>query len=495
MLANRKAIIVGAGVGGLATSIFLAQNGFEVKIFEKNSFPGGRCGQIIRDGHRFDIGASILLMPELYKSVFKSLGLDFNDLVADDPIDTLYRLFFDDGSQLEITTDHERLKKQVEAIESGSYERLENYISEGYELYKLSFNELLGKNFLKASDFINLKNIILLLRLKALRKHNSYIRKFFKHPHLKMAFTFQNIYVGQSPYEAPALFSMLPAIELTEGTRFLKGGMYAIVDKLLSVARDKGVEIIFNNPVVRFETNKESVSKIIFGDGSAYSADLFVANPDLPYVYRDLLPDKKESRRMDRMKYSCSAIVYHWALDKTYPEFSLHNVFLSDKYRENLDHIFKYKSLSSHPDFYIYAPVRFDPAAAPNGQDSLSVIIPAGHLDDHFTRDWTQLSDGARNYVFRRLASSGLTDIKEHIKFEIQLQPGFWQKECNVSRGGVFGSINHSIMQMGYFRPHNRHDRFKNLYFVGGSTHPGGGVPMVLLSAKLVSERILNDES
>ena len=232
---------------------------------------------------------------------------------------------------------------------------------------------------------------------------------------------------------------------------------------------------------------------MIFEDGSEIRADIIVANADLPYVYRKLLPDRRKSERLDKMKYSCSAICYHWGLDKVYPQLGHHSVFLSDGFREGLDRIFKDKSVSDHPSFYIHAPARTDPSAAPENQDTLSFIVGAGHVDKMKKQDWDTIRKKTRSALIKRLKQLGLEDIEEHIKFEICYTPENWESACNISRGSVFGSLAHNLMQMGYFRPHNQHSRYRNLFFVGGSTHPGNGIPNILISAKLTSERILKN--
>jgi phytoene desaturase len=306
-----------------------------------------------------------------------------------------------------------------------------------------------------------------------------------------MAYTFQNIYVGQSPFDSPALFSMVPAAELTEGSFFPKGGMYTIVENLVSEAHSSGVRFHYNRPVKKIKVTAKKAESIILEDDTEINADIIVANADLPYVYRNLLPDRRKSVRLDRMKYSCSAICYHWGLDKVYPQLEHHSVFLSDRFREGLDRIFVDKSVGDYPSFYIHAPVRTDPSAAPPGHDTLSFIVGAGHVDRKKKQDWDHLKKKTRMALIQRLKQMGLEDLEEHIKFEICYTPENWEHACNISRGSVFGSLAHNLMQMGYFRPHNQHRRYKNLFFVGGSTHPGNGIPNVLLSAKLTAERIL----
>jgi len=493
MTLKKSAVIIGAGIGGIATAIYLAKKGYYVSVFEKNSSPGGRCGQLIRDGHRFDLGATMLMMPEIYREIFDSLGIPLFEKNEIKPLDNLYKIYFDNNEIITFTTDKEKMKLQHEKIEPGSYEKSRKYVADGYEIFQIGINKLIGRNFDNVFQFANFRNIGMLIKLKTYISNWRYVKRFFSNPHLRMAYTFQNIYVGQSPFSSPALFSMVPAAELTEGSFFPIGGMFTIVETLLAEAITAGVSFSYNKPVKNIRVSGKKAESIILEDGSEIKADVVVANADLPYVYRKLLPEKGKSRRLDRKKYSCSAICFHWGLDKTYPQMGHHSVFLSDGFREGLDRIFKDKSISDHPSFYIHAPARTDPAAAPSGQDTLSFIVGSGHVDKMKKQDWDKLKKKTHTAVVQRLKQLGLEDIEQHIKFEICYTPESWENACNITRGSVFGSLAHNLMQMGYFRPHNQHSRYKNLFFVGGSTHPGNGIPNVLLSAKLTAERILKN--
>lgn len=493
MTGEKSALIIGAGIGGIATAVYLARNGYKVDIYEKNSSPGGRCGQLIRDGHRFDLGATMLMMPEIYKDIFNSLGIPLFENGDIKPLENLYKIYFDNNDVITFTTNKEKMELQHERIEPGSYAESRKYITTGYEIFQTGMNKLIGRNFNNIFQFANFRNIGMLIKLKTYISNWRYVKKFFRHPHLRMAYTFQNIYVGQSPFNSPALFSMVPAAELTEGSFFPKGGMYSIVEKLISAAHSLGVHIHYNKPVRTIKVNGRKAESIILEDGTELTAGVIVANADLPYVYRKLLPDKSKARKLERLRYSCSAICYHWGLDKVYPQLGHHSVFLSDGFKEGLDRIFRDKSVSSYPSFYVHAPTRTDLTAAPENQDTLSFIVGAGHVDRMKKQDWDGLKNKTREALVRRLKQLGLEDIEEHIKFEICYTPVSWESACNISRGSVFGSLAHNIMQMGYFRPHNQHSRYRNLYFAGGSTHPGNGIPNVLLSAKLTSERILNN--
>jgi len=219
---------------------------------------------------------------------------------------------------------------------------------------------------------------------------------------------------------------------------------------------------------------------------------VIIANADLPYVYSRLLPRDPQARHLARKKYTCSALMFYWGMDRVYPQFGTHNVYLSGDYRGSFESIFRDHSLHADPSFYVHAPARVDPSAAPDGQDTLFVLVPVGHIDRSARQDWQEMTRRARAAVFQRLSRMGMADLKEHIKFEIACTPREWQSLYNLERGAAFG-LSHNFMQIGYLRPHNRHARYRNLYFVGSSTHPGAGLPMALLSARLTVERLLKE--
>jgi phytoene desaturase len=230
---------------------------------------------------------------------------------------------------------------------------------------------------------------------------------------------------------------------------------------------------------------------LITEDGRVFTADIYVGNADLPYIYKELLPDAAEAKKLDNKLYTCSTIMFYWGVDKQYPQIAHHNVFLAGDYKASFDQIFKDHNLPDEPSFYVHAPARTDPAAAPEGQDTLYVLVPVGHLDAASEQDWDERVKRARQTVFERLSKEmGIDDLEGHIKFETVYQPKVWKERFNLEKGAAFG-LSHNFWQVGYLRPHNRHKTYKNLYFAGASTHPGTGLPIVLLSAKLTTERIL----
>ncbi|HLP06078.1 MAG TPA: phytoene desaturase family protein, partial [Paludibacter sp.] len=325
MVEQKKAIIIGSGIGGLATSVFLARKGFKVSVYEKNATPGGRCGQINQDGYRFDLGATILLMPSIYREVFSALGMDLDSELETTSLEPVYKLFFSDGTDFVFTRQPEKMKLQLESMEAGSSAHYDKYIGEGYSFFRLAMNGLLNRNFTRFFSFINFRNAWMMVRFKTWIKHTSYIKRFFKDLRLQRAFTFQNIYVGQNPYSQPAFFSMLPGAEIAEGALFPQGGMYRIVERLMDTATGLGVRFEFKKPVGRIVVEGCKAKGIELENGKTIEADMVIANADLPYVYDQLLPDKKISNQLKKKEYSCSAIVFHWGLDKTYPQLDHHS--------------------------------------------------------------------------------------------------------------------------------------------------------------------------
>lgn len=298
--------------------------------------------------------------------------------------------------------------------------------------------------------------------------------------------------MGLSPFEAPATYSMMPYTELAHGVWYPKGGMYSVVESLTNLARVAGVEFIFNSAVERIDVNAVHARGILLADGSRLDADVILANADLPYVYQNLLPQDGMVKALSRKKFSCSVISLFWGVDKRYEELGPHTLFLADDYRGNFERIIRDLGLPANPSLYIHAPARLDPSMAPLGQDTLIAIIPVGHLSENGEQNWGELRDEARQHVFRRLRTLGLTDLESHIKFEETYTPLSWRKQYNLMKGSTHG-LSHTLNQMAYFRPSNRHPRYRNLYFVGASTHPGTGMPTAMVSGRLVSERIMDD--
>ncbi len=490
---RQTAIVIGAGIGGIAAAARLARQGFAVTVLEKNENPGGRANQIIRDGHRFDTGPTLFLMPEVWEETFAALGERISDHLQLKRIDPTYKVYFEDGLQLELTSNIGRMQTQLEKIEKTAFTNFLAFMAEGSRHYKISLEKFLGRNFRTLTEFFSLRNLPLLFQLKALKKHYANTGKFFKDEHLRAAFTFQNMYLGLSPYDAPATFSLLQYTELAEGVWYPMGGMYRAIESLVGIAEKLGVKFIYNAPVKKIIVKDSRVEGVLTEDGREFTADVFVGNADLPYIYKQLLPERAEATKLDKKLYTCSTIMFYWGVDKQFPQIAHHNVFLGGNYRDSFERIFDDHELPAEPSFYVHAPARTDPSAAPNGQDTLYVLVPVGHLDEQHEQNWNTRVQHARKAVLSRLAKDmGTHDFEKHIKLEIVYQPETWKERFNLEKGAAFG-LSHNFTQVGFFRPQNRHAKYRNLYFAGASTHPGTGMPIVLLSAKLTTERIMEE--
>ncbi len=488
---NNHVIVIGAGIGGMVAATHLAQQGMRVTVIEKNSRPGGRCDRISREGHHFDTGPTLLVMPLLYDGEFAALGANMNELLQLRRIDPTYNLVFDDGSQLCLTSDMEDMRGQLEAIEPGAYEAFRRYLDEGQRHYDVGTEKLVYKDFRGFGDFFNIDNLPLIYQLKPFARHYDHMAHYFENPRLKSAFTFQDVYMGLSPFEAPATFSMMPYSELAHGVWYPRGGMYTIVEALVGLARQAGVEFVFDTEVQQIVIRDDRARGVVLEDGETAAADVVLANADLPYVYRDLLPDSDLARKMSNKRYSCSTISFFWGLDAVCP-LPPHTLFLADDYRENFVSIIRDLDMPANPSVYLHAPARLDAGMAPAGQDTLIAVVPVGHLSETKPKDWGTIRDRAREHVFRRLALLGITDLEEHIKFETSFNPLSWRKRYNLVKGATHG-LCHNLTQLAYFRPGNRHPEYENLYFVGASTHPGTGLPTAMVSGRLSARRILDD--
>jgi phytoene desaturase len=485
-------LIIGAGLGGIAAAAHLAQRGLHVTVLEKNSHAGGRCDRFIREGHHFDTGPTLFIMPNVYEDEFAALGTSLHEMLDLGRVDPTYRLVFDDGNQLALTSDMKAMHDQLEAIEPDSFQSFLRYLDEGHRHYHQAMQHLVNRDFRSAGEFFNLRNLSLLFSLKPLSQHYSHMAAYFDEPRLKSAFTFQDVYMGLSPFEAPATFSMMPYTELAHGVWYPKGGMYRVVEALMEIARQAGVEFAFSTAVKQIELNGKRAKGVILENEGRLSADAVLANADLPYVYQNLLPPDEQAAQLARKRYSCSVISFFWGIDRPYPALGPHTLFLADDYRANFDEIMRDLTIPANPSLYIHAPARLDPAMAPTGEDTLIAIIPVGHMNGRDDQDWKALIKEARQAVFRRLKLLGIDDLEAHIKFETCFTPLSWRKRYNLVRGSTHG-LCHNLMQLGYFRPANRHPRYHNLYFVGASTRPGTGMPTALISGRLAAHRMVED--
>ncbi len=489
MAGKKNIIVIGSGIGGITTAAYLSARGHQVRIFEKNSYPGGRSGMFQKDGHRFDMGATFLMMPGIYEDTFSRLGRSMWEELKLHRMDPVYQVKFPGDRRIRFTSDLARMQPQFEAIEQGSYSRFLKLMDEGFRIYERTM-PLINRNYFTLFDPSLVKYPFLLLKYRGFHNQYRYVSRYFRSEELRAFFTFQNLYMGQDPFSASGMYLFLPFMELADGVYFPEGGMHRVAERLLEIATGQGTVLQLNAPVTALATEGNRVTGVTLEDGSFHAADVVVSNADLPFVYNHLLPPGKKALRLNRLSYSCSAVVFHWAVGKVYPQLSQHNVFVSERHRESCRTIFREHGFAEEASIYVHSPVRSDPSAAPEGHDSISAIIHTGNIDGSREWDWEEVRQRAREAIIRRFEREGMEDFRDQIKYEKCFTPEQWQTVFNLSRGGTFGSVGHNLLQMGFLRPANHHRTYRNLVFVGGSTLPGSGMPLALISARLATERV-----
>lgn len=489
----KTALVLGAGIGGLAAAGRLARAGYRVTLLERSSRPGGRTGRIETDGFRFDTGPTLFLMPDVFAQTYADLGERMEDHLDLVRLDPTYRVHFDDDTTLDLTGDLVQMRRQLDAMEPGAFAAYLRFLHEGYRHYSISLDRFVGRNFRSLAEFFSPANLPLIVQLKALEKHYRNTARYFRDARLRAAFSFQNMYLGVSPFDALATYSLLQYTELGEGVWFPRGGMYRVIESLATIATGLGVDIRYNAPVAQIVVQGKRATGARLENGEVLQADVVVANADLPYVYRNLLPDDGTAARLERKKFTSSALMFYWGVRGAVAPLLPHNVFLAEgRYRESFERIFRDLTLPDQPSFYVHVPTQIDAEFAPAGDSCLMVLVPVGHINEQRPQDWAALRARARTAVLEKLAGLGLRDLEGRIVTEAEIGPPEYQA-MNLVKGSAFG-LSHNFMQVGYFRPHNRHAHYGNLYFASASTHPGTGLPIVLLSARLTVERILQEQ-
>lgn len=509
---QKSAIVVGAGAGGIATAARLAKAGFAVTVLEKNSFTGGRCSLLHHEGYRFDQGPSLLLLPKLFRETFYDLDTSLEaEGVELLQCPTNYNVWFHDGERFELSTDLARMKAQIERWEGkDGFARYLAWLREGHEHYELSVAAVLHRNFTRWWDLCNPAFVWTGIKLHPLHTIWGRASRYFATDRLRRVFTFATMYMGMSPFDAPATYSLLQYTELAEGIWYPRGGFHAVLAALVRVAERLGVRFRLNTPVARVLTAADGTTAtgVLLEDGTSLAADIVVLNADLVYAYARLLPQAPDhasyARALRAREGSCSSVSFYWSLRERVPELQTHNIFLADQYRESFDAIFDRQDLPAEPSFYINVPSRIDPSAAPDGCDAVIALVPTGHLrasrddDDDAAglarhRDWPALVNRAREAVLATVeARTGCAPLRHLITHEMVNDPLTWEAKFNLDKGSILG-LSHSFFNVLKFRPSTRARGYRRAYFVGASTHPGTGVPIVLAGAKITAEQILAD--
>lgn len=490
---QKTAIIIGSGFGGLSLAIRLQSKGIKVKIFEKNELPGGHAYQFKEKGYTFDMGPSLITEPDIIQRVFNSAGKKMEDYLELTKLDPYYRVYFHDKTYIDYSGDVEKMQKQIEKFNASDAKNYPKFLKYSSKLYKTVITDGLGsKPFTTLWDFVSF--IPRAVVLKAILPAYFMTTRYFKDFRTRFLFSFHTLFIGGNPFRAPSLFLMLPFLEKKEGVWFTKGGMYSLVEAFVKVFKDLGGELLLNSEVEEIIIKDKKAVGVVVG-GKEYYADIIVSNAHFAHTYKDLIPEEKRkkitNKKISSKQYSMSCFLIYIGVKKQYPELLHHTLILSERYRGLIKDIFDKKILADDFSMYLHVPTRTDEEMAPKNSESMYILIPTPNLDAKI--DWEVEGEKYTKRILDFMENDfGLTDLQKNIEVIRTFSPKDFAEKRNNYLGAAW-SLEPSLFQIANFRPHNRSQEFKNLYLVGVSTHPGGGVPGVLLTAETTEKLILKD--
>lgn len=486
-------IIIGAGIGGLAAAIRLAAAGEQVVVLEQNTTVGGKMGQFEAGGFRWDTGPSVITMHHVLQDLFAAAGRQLDDYLTLLPVDPLTRYFYPDGAALDVTRSLPELMAQIAALDERDVEGYLAYLAYAARLHRLTGPVFIydqpptWRSFFKVSPFDAFK-------VDGLRTMQQSIRGFVRSPQMRQLLGRFATYVGASPYLAPATLNVIAHVELTGGVWYPQGGIYAIARALAKLAGELNVDIRTNCAVARIRITNGAATGVILNNGTEIAAKAVVANVDVATVYEKLLPDHrvkpKRLKKLTNVEPSCSAFILLLGVDKPHPHLAHHNIFFSSNYPREFDQIFRQGIPPTEPTVYVAITSKTDNRHAPAGSENWFVSVNAPPLGPNFV--WATQAEAYRDDVLNYLAKDLGLDVRHHIRVEKMLTPVDIARTSGARRGALYGASSNDRLNA-FRRPHNRAPDVAKLYFVGGTTHPGGGVPMVMLSGKVAAGLVLED--
>jgi phytoene desaturase len=476
-----RAIVVGAGLGGLAAAIRLAARGWQVTVFDKNPQPGGRMSTVSVGEYTWDVGPTLIMMPEVLRDLFVAAGRRLEDYVDLVRLDPYYRVVFDGGKYLDVTGNLPQMVDNVEAIEPGAGEAYLDFLAQAQRLSRRTRRAIIERPFTGTRDLLHPSVALSLLRARLFSSVAGEVASHFRSPELRQAFTFQTLYLGTPPARTPAAYVMIPFVEAALGVWYPLGGVYQIARAMARAAGELGVEVRLGTPVKRILVEGARATGVLLPGGVRRLADAVVANAEWGYTQRELL---ERGAAVDRYQYGCSGVLFLAAVPG--PIAGPHHTFiLSSDFRSNLADIFDRRCLPQDPSIYVSRPTATEPGLAPPGTELLYILVPCPSLEAPI--GWAHELPGFRKKVFDRLSAIGIDNLGSRILAEAVLTPESFGSRYNLSQGSAFG-LAATLLQSGPFRPSVRSPRYHNLYHVGASSHPGGGVPIVMLSGRMAAD-------
>ncbi|MDQ4121061.1 MAG: phytoene desaturase family protein [Acidobacteriota bacterium] len=487
----KKVIIIGAGLGGLAAAIRLAALGFSVTILEKNESVGGKVNFIESGGYKFDTGASLLTMRHVLKDLFEVANRRLEDYLELVLLEPICRYFWSDGTVFDASRNLPKTLKEIEKIEPRGIAGFEKFMTDARRKYEVAERTFLAHSLNDLPKLLRpryAKDLAAISSWKTLNAHN---RKYFRSLKLQQLFNRFATYNGSSPYQTPATFALIPFVEFGLGAWYVRGGIYEIPKALTRVATELGVEIKIGCEAEKVLCTNHRAVGIKLKNGEEIRADFVVSNADAIETYRDLIEEKDRpsflNKRLEKIEPSCSGFVLLLGAKKQFPQLAHHNIFFSDDYPAEFNSIFKEKRPAVNPTIYVCAVSRTDPTQAPTGCENLFVLINAPYTSEQ--TNWEKEKKPYRDLIIKKLEDFGLKNLENSIEYEQIITPADFEEKYRANRGSIYGVSSNGVFAA-FLRPPNQSKDVRNLFFVGGATHPGGGMPLVMLSGKMAADLI-----
>ncbi|MBK8491185.1 MAG: phytoene desaturase [Saprospirales bacterium] len=479
--------IIGAGVAGLATAVRMASRGHEVTVFEANTYPGGKLSEIRLGGYRFDAGPSLFTMPMYIDELYTLAAPEKTPRLPYERLPVVCHYFWEDGTRLKAYGDPVAFSKEVEAVLGEPAGRVLQALEDSRFKYEATGRIFLERSLHRLETWLSrsvAKALPKIPRLDLFSSMDRVNRRFFTQPKMVQLFNRYATYNGSNPYKAPGLLNIIPHFEYHFGAYYPQGGMVAITRHLMDLAEEKGAQFHFGKCVDRIEV-QNGRAEGFWVDGQLHRYDRVISNMDVFFTYRKLLPDQPAPARTLRQEKSTSALIFYWGIRRAFPELDLHNIFFSDDYRAEFAHLAR-GEVYADPTIYINISQKCDPADAPEGSENWFTMI---NVPFDSGQDWDTLIAQAREQILRKVSRMLGTDISALIECEDVLDPRTIESRTGSHLGALYGTSSNNRMAA-FVRHANFSHKIRDLYFVGGSVHPGGGIPLALLSARIVDELI-----
>ncbi len=480
--------IIGAGIGGLATAVRLAVRGHQVEVFEANSYPGGKLTAFDQGSYRFDAGPSLFTMPEYVDELFELAGKNPQDYFQYNKLDIICNYFWEDGTRMSAFADEMQFAKEVEEKLGVSPNRILQSLRDSERKYQLTGEIFLHNSLHKAKTWLNrnvAKALLQLPRYDLFTTLNKVNERNLEHPKLVQFFNRFATYNGSNPYKTPGLMSIIPYFEHKIGAFYPDGGMHRITQAIFNLAATLGLKFHFNQLVQRINVENRKANALILAGGKKRNFDLLVSNMDIFPTYKKLLPNQYHPEKTLQQPRSTSALIFYWGIQHSFPELDLHNIFFSEDYKLEFDHL-DAGTLSEDPTVYVNISQKQTSDDAPPGCENWFTMINVPYNDG---QDWDTIIPRARKDILNKLSRILGRDIRPLIQNESILDPRSIEQRTSSHQGALYGTSSNNRMAA-FLRHPNFSNRIKNLYFCGGSVHPGGGIPLCLLSAKIVDQLI-----